>query len=276
MEFAKIDYLGLIAQLAERPVHIGEVSGSSPDEPTNNYMSQTRLPLSISVFFPCYNDSESIKKMVEDALLVVRKFTNDYEVIVVDDGSKDNSRKILLELAKKHRKLKLIFHEKNKGYGGALQSGFKAATKDLVFYTDGDGQYNVGELSLLLGLMSDDVDFVNGIKMSRHDPTYRIFMGNLYSFINRWLFWLPIYDVDCDFRLIRQKILKKIELKVSNGAVCVELVKKAQRVGAHFRQVSVHHYERRYGKSQFFRLDNLFLTFRELLVLWIKLVVFRF
>lgn len=239
-------------------------------------MFQTKSPLGISIFFPCYNDSKSIVKLVENAFLVVKKFTTDYEVIVVDDASKDDSRRCLLDLSKKYTNLKLVFHEKNKGYGGALQSGFKTATKDLVFYTDGDGQYDVQELSLLLVLMTDDVDFVNGIKMSRKDPTYRIFMGNFYSFISRWLFWLPIYDVDCDFRLIRQTILKKIKLKINNGAVCVELVKKAQRAGANFRQISVHHYERRHGKSQFFRFSNLLLTFKELVGLWIKLFVFRF
>lgn len=228
---------------------------------------------SISVFFPCYNDQKSIRRLVDDAFLTLRKITPDHEVIVIDDGSTDRSRVVLKNLAKKYRKLKLVFHEKNLGYGGALRSGFKTASKELIFYTDGDGQYDVKELPILLSLMTNDVDFVNGIKMSRHDPTYRIFLGNLYSFIARWLFFFPPYDVDCDFRLIRKSVLDKLSLNSNSGSICIELVKKAQRRGARFRQVSIHHYERRFGKSQFFRVERLFTTFMEVSQLWIRLML---
>lgn len=228
---------------------------------------------SISVFFPCYNDAKSIKKLIEDSVLVLKKLTSNYEVIVVDDGSKDSSRQVLKKLVLKYPKLKLVLHERNLGYGGALRSGFNTATKELVFYTDGDGQYDVRELPILLSLMTKDVDFVNGIKMSRHDPTYRIIIGNLYSFVARWMFFLRTYDVDCDFRLIRRELLKKIDLKSNSGSICVELVKKAQRSGGKFRQVSIHHRERRWGQSQFFRVDRIFITFFELGRLWIKLMV---
>lgn len=228
---------------------------------------------SISVFFPCYNDAESIKRLVEDAFLILKKLTPDYEIIVVDDGSTDSSRQVLKKLSLRHHRLKLVFHERNLGYGGALRTGFKTATKELVFYTDGDGQYDVKELPILLSLMTKDVDFINGIKMSRHDPTYRIFIGNLYSFVARWLFFLKTYDVDCDFRLIRQELLKKLDLKSNSGSICVELVKKAQRAGGKFRQVSVHHRERKWGQSQFFRIGRILTTFFELGRLWIKLMV---
>ncbi len=228
---------------------------------------------SLSIFFPCYNDEKSIGKLVTDATHVAQKLTDDFEIIVIDDGSTDKSREVLSDLAKENKNLKLIFHEKNIGYGGALQSGFKAASKDLVFYTDGDGQYDVKELPILFSLMTPDVDFINGIKMGRSDATYRIVIGNFYSLVIRWSFWLPITDVDCDFRLIRQSIVKKLNLTVTSGAICVELVKKAQRAGAKFRQVSVHHLERKHGNSQFFRVDRIFHTFWELGNLWIKLIL---
>ncbi|MBI2018638.1 glycosyltransferase family 2 protein [Candidatus Daviesbacteria bacterium] len=228
---------------------------------------------SVSIFFPCYNDRQSIGKLITDASETVRKFTKKYEVIVVDDGSTDGSRIYLNNLAKKYSYLKLIFHQQNLGYGGALRSGFKAAKNELIFYTDGDGQYDVSELSILLSLMSKDVDFINGMKMSRHDPTYRIVIGNLYSFFTRWLFWVPILDIDCDFRLIRKRVIKKLNLKCSSGAICIELVKKAQRTGAKFRQVSVHHLERRFGVSQFFRINRILITLSELLMLWLELML---
>lgn len=229
----------------------------------------------ISVFFPCYNDSKSIKKMVEDAFLTLKKISSDFEVIVIDDKSEDNSKEVLLKLTKKYPKLKLIFHEKNQGYGGALKSGFKTASKDLIFYTDGDGQYDVKELPILLMLMTENIDFVNGIKMTRHDYTYRIIIGNFYSFVMRWIFLLPIYDVDCDFRLIRKDLIQKINLESNSGSICVELVKKSKKIGAKFRQVSVHHYERKFGQSQFFRPSRIFSTLLELSHLWFKLIVIK-
>lgn len=225
---------------------------------------------SISVFFPCFNDAKSIGILVKDAFAILPSVSHDYEVIVVDDGSTDNSRQILQKLANRYSNLRVIYHPRNFGYGGALQTGFAAATKKLVFYTDGDGQYDVKELVLLLKLMTKDVNFVNGFKMSRQDPTYRIFLGNLYSFIVRWMFWCPIYDVDCDFRLVRRSLLKGIHLQCTSGAICLELIKQAQAVGAKFRQVSVHHYERRFGQSQFFRPWRLLHTLGELIWLWTK------
>lgn len=229
---------------------------------------------SISVFFPCYNDSKSISKLVINAFKTLRRLTNNYEVIVIDDCSIDNSRKVLKKLSKRYKKLKLVFHQKNQGYGGALKSGFKNSSKKLIFYTDGDGQYDVRELPILFSLMTDDVNFVNGIKMTRHDPSYRIVLGNLYSFFARWIFWLPTYDVDCDFRLIRKELAKKLDLKSNSGSICIELVKKSQRNGAKFRQVSVHHYPRRWGQSQFFRVSRLASTFLEISKLWVTLMVF--
>lgn len=227
----------------------------------------------ISVFFPCYNDSGSIGKLVENVLSLLPNLTKDYEVIIVDDGSTDKSREILKKLAKRRKAVKLVFHEKNKGYGGALKSGFREASKDLIFYTDGDGQYDPKELPILLSLMTNDVNFINGIKMTRHDPTHRIFLGNIYSFVARWIFWLPVYDVDCDFRLIQRDLIKKLKLQSNSGSICIEIVKKAQRAGGKFRQVSVHHYQRAWGQSQFFRPSRLASTFFELARLWIQLML---
>ncbi len=227
----------------------------------------------VSVFFPCYNDAKSIGGLVRDAHLILSRSLRDWEIIVINDGSTDDSARVLQELASRMPKLRIITHEGNKGYGAALRSGFDAAKKNLVFYTDGDGQYDAKDLAILLPLMTNDIDFVNGIKMGRQDPTYRIVLGNWYSLLARWMFWLPIYDVDCDFRLIRRSVLKKISLKSSSGAICVELVKKAERAGARFRQVSVHHYERRFGSSQFFRAGRLISTLFELLRLWFRVMV---
>ena len=232
----------------------------------------TRKP-GLSVFFPAYNDSGTIASLVISALRAARKLTSDFEVIVVNDGSADATAEIVDELARTYPEVKVVHHERNRGYGGALRSGFAAATKELVFYTDGDGQYDVGELPLLLMLLTPDTDFVNGMKMTRQDPPHRVFIGNLHRFITRWLFWLPINDVDCDFRLIRRSILDKIRLSISSGSICVELVKQAQRAGAQFREVSIHHYARRSGVSEFFTPRRIIHTYADLAVMWVELMI---
>jgi glycosyltransferase involved in cell wall biosynthesis len=228
---------------------------------------------SISAFFPCYNDSNTIGDLVIEAERQLQQLTDDYEIIVVNDGSSDNSADVLRALAAAVPRLRVVTHERNRGYGGALRSGFAAATKDLVFYTDGDGQYDVRELPILVMLLTDDTDFVNGIKMRRQDPTYRIHAGNLHRFLMRWLFWLPIDDVDCDFRLVRRRILEDIDLHSTSGSICVELVKHAQRAGAQFREVSVHHYARKYGRSEFFKPGKILSTYLHLAGMWLALMV---
>jgi glycosyltransferase involved in cell wall biosynthesis len=228
---------------------------------------------SISVFFPCYNDARTIGGLVERADSVLATLADDYEIIVVNDASPDDSAAVLRELAARLPRLVVVTHETNRGYGGALRSGFARAGKELVFYTDGDGQYDVGELPILLMLLTDDTHFVNGMKMTRHDPPYRVFIGNLHRFLTRWAFWLPITDVDCDFRLIRRTIVGQLALRSSSGSICVELVKQAQRAGARFREVSVHHYPRQHGESQFFTPTRILKTYLDLAVMWIELMI---
>jgi glycosyltransferase involved in cell wall biosynthesis len=167
----------------------------------------------------------------------------------------------------------VVTHSVNRGYGAALRSGFEHSTKELVFYTDGDGQYDVREIPILLMLLTDDTHVVNGMKMTRHDPPHRVFFGNLHRFATRWSFWLPINDVDCDFRLIRRSVLEKLRLSSSSGSICVELVKQAQRAGAQFREVSVHHYARRSGVSEFFTPRRILHTYADLAVMWVELMV---
>jgi glycosyltransferase involved in cell wall biosynthesis len=230
---------------------------------------------SISAFFPCYNDERSIAALVREADTQLRCATSDYEIIVVNDGSSDGSAAVLADIAREIPRLKVVTHPVNRGYGGALRSGFAAATKDVVFYTDGDGQYDVKELPIMLALLVDDTDFVNGMKMSRSDPAYRVFVGNLHKFVTRWAFWLPVDDVDCDFRLIRRWVLDRIELRSNSGSICVELVKRAQRAGARFRQVSVRHYSRQFGSSQFFRPGRILRTYADIAGMWFVLMLLR-
>jgi glycosyltransferase involved in cell wall biosynthesis len=228
---------------------------------------------SISAFFPCYNDAQTIGDLVLQVDDELRRLTDDYEIIVVNDGSRDASASTLTALQARVDRLRVVTHETNRGYGAALRSGFAHATRDLVFYTDGDGQYDVGELPILLMLLTDDTHVVNGMKMTRHDAPHRIFLGNLHRFLTRWAFWLPITDVDCDFRLIRRSVLDRIVLQSDSGSICVELVKRAERAGAQFREVSIHHYARRSGVSEFFTPKRILDTYVDLALMWVSLMV---
>ena len=227
---------------------------------------------SISAFFPCYNDKGTIDKLVKDVADVLKTLTNDFEVIVIDDGSTDGARDLLRGLEKELSYLKVVFHEKNQGYGGALQSGFKTASKDLIFYTDGDAQYDVKELPLLYEKMTDEIDFVNGFKIKRHDPWYRIVIGKIYHWIMKLMFGFKIRDVDCDFRIIRRCVFDKIDLKYKSGVICVEMITKFHQAGLKFNEVGVSHYNREYGHSQFFNFPRLFKVFINLFKLWWELI----
>ena len=228
---------------------------------------------SITVFFPAYNDGEIIGNLVLTSLNLLPQLTNDFEVIVVDDGSTDSTADVANRLANSYSAVKVVHHEKNRGYGAALRSGFTSAKKELVFYTDGDGQYDVRDLPELLSALGPHTDVVNGFKVQRSDSQSRQLLGGAYNRLARFLWKLPVRDVDCDFRLIRRGALDKIDLVSSSGTICVELVHKLQRAGCNFVEVPVRHYPRLYGRSQFFRPRPLAKTATELLWLWWRLIV---
>lgn len=200
----------------------------------------------------------------------------DYEVIVVNDGSHDDTGAVLDRLRIQYGpRLRIVTHPENRGYGGALRSGFSAARKEWVFYTDGDGQYDVGELPNLLAKAGPETGLANGYKLERHDPAHRIWIGRVYNFCARLLFRIRIRDIDCDYRLIRRSLLEKIHLTSTSGTICVELVRKLELSGCGVVEIGVHHYERRHGRSQFFRVRSLAVTFAQLLKLWVRLVILR-
>jgi glycosyltransferase involved in cell wall biosynthesis len=229
----------------------------------------------LSVFFPAYNDSGTIASMVIRTVKAAADLTSDFEIIVVDDGSADGTAEIADELARTYPQVRAVHHPTNRDYGAALRTGFRSATKELIFYTDGDGQYDPAELSALWAKMTPGTDLVNGYKISRSDPLHRVVIGRIYHHIVSALFGIRLRDVDCDFRLMRRSIFDRINLVKTSGIICVEMMKKIQDAGFRVVEVPVHHYHRVYGKSEFFNYRRLFRTGRDLLVLWYSLVVRR-
>jgi glycosyltransferase involved in cell wall biosynthesis len=229
--------------------------------------------LGLSIFFPAYNDSGTIASMVIRAVKAAAEVTPDYEVIIVDDGSADGTAEIADELARTYPNVRAIHHPTNRDYGAALQTGFRSATKDLIFYTDGDAQYDPAQLALLWPRMTPDVDIVNGYKISRSDPMHRVIIGRLYHHIVSVLFGLKMRDVDCDFRLMRREIFERIDLEKTSGVICLEMMKKVQDAGFRMVEVPVNHYHRAFGKSQFFNYRRLFRVAVDIARLWFALVI---
>jgi glycosyltransferase involved in cell wall biosynthesis len=232
-------------------------------------------PAGLSVFFPAYNDSGTIASMVIRAVQAASELTPDYEVIVVDDGSSDATAAVADELASKYSHVRVIHHDRNRGYGGALQTGIRSATKELIFYTDGDAQYDPAELALLWRSLTPEADIVNGYKISRSDPLHRIIIGRLYHHIVAVMFGLKMRDVDCDFRLMRRSMFERIDLEKTSGVICLEMMKKVQDAGFRMVEVPVHHFHRAYGKSQFFNFRRIAKTGIDVMRLWYALVIRR-
>ena len=236
-------------------------------------VSPPEKPTGLTVFFPAYNDSGTIASMVIRAVQAASELTADYEVIVVNDGSGDATAQIVDELARTYPRVRVVHHARNRGYGGALQTGFRSATKELIFYTDGDAQYDPAELAALWARMTPRVDLVNGYKMSRSDPMHRVVIGRVYHHLVSLMFGLTVRDVDCDFRLMRRAIFERIDLSKTSGVICLEMMKKIEDAGFRIVEVPVHHYHRAFGKSQFFNFRRIFRTGVDVLRLWYALVV---
>ena len=233
----------------------------------------SRKRVGLSVVFPAYNDAGTIASMVVAARVAARRLADDYEIVVVNDGSADHTAEVLSELESVFPELRVVHHAKNRGYGGALRSGFQTATKELIFYTDGDAQYDPREMESLFAVWGEGSDFVNGVKMGRSDPFHRAIIGRIYHWFVRIAFGLDLKDVDCDFRLFRRAIFDRVELTKDSGVICVELMKKVQDHGFRIQQVPVHHYHRVYGRSQFFNFPRVARTLLDLARLWNDLVI---
>src|SRR5439155_16585271 len=226
---------------------------------------------SITAFFPCYNDAGTIASVVIAADRTLRDLTDDYEIIVGNDASTDNSAEILDELCELYPRLRVLHHAFNRDYGGNLRSMFLAATKDLIFYTDGDAEYDSAELAMLYAHLGPDVDVVQGWKIGRGDPMHRRIIGRVYHhFVKVW-FGLHLRDVDCDFRLFRRHVLESFPLESNSGCITVEMMTRIEQGGFRVQEVPVHHYHRAFGQSQFFNFGRVARTLLELSGLWLKL-----
>ncbi len=220
--------------------------------------------VSISVFFPCYNEQDNITRVVEQALTVLEKLNADFEVIIVNDGSSDSTGQIAEEIAGQKDRVKVVHHRTNLGYGAALQSGFKAATKELVFYTDGDGQFDINEMPPLLRLM-EQYDIVSCYRLNRQDNLVRKINGWCWTKLVCLLFGMKIRDIDCAFKLYKREIFDNIKVVSTGALIDAEILARAVRKGYRVTQQGIHHYPRTAGAQTGANLRVILRAFKELL-----------
>ncbi len=237
-------------------------------EPVNTDLHSDQWGVnSISVFFPCFNEQENVARTVEQALNVLEKLNIDFEIIIVDDGSSDDTGKIADEISSQNDRIKAVHHERNLGYGAALQSGFKAATKELVFYTDGDGQFDINEMPPLLPLMKQ-FDIVSCYRLKRQDSFIRKINGWCWTKLVCLLFGLRVRDIDCAFKLYKREIFKKIKMTSIGALIDTEILARAKNKGYRITQKGVHHFPRSAGEQTGANIGVIFRAFRELFKLY--------
>ena len=235
-------------------------------------MESTELKTeSLSIFFPAYNDAATIGNLVTSFLEEGRHYAENIEVIVVNDGSSDDTAAVLNDLALQLPELRVIHHPENRGYGAALITGFMHCRSEMIFYTDGDAQYRASDLHSLFAALTPETDVVNGYKIARSDNFVRVLVGNLYKCLTRLCFGIRMRDVDCDYRLIRRKAMEPFQLKSATGVICTEMVYQWQKHRCRIAEVPVHHYPREHGSSQFFSLRHLRNAVFGLIGLWFRL-----
>lgn len=222
--------------------------------------------LSISVFFPCYNEQANVKGVVTKALDLLRKLNADFEIIIVNDGSTDQTARIAEEVASEDERVKVVHHSENLGYGAALQSGFRAASKELVFYTDGDGQFDINEMPALLPLMQD-YDVVSCYRLNRQDSPVRKFNAWCWTKLVCLLFHMKLRDIDCAFKLYKTKILENVQMRSTGALIDAEMLGRMTRKGYKVVQSPVHHYPRTGGRQTGANIKVIFRAFKELLKL---------
>ncbi|UCC22953.1 MAG: glycosyltransferase family 2 protein [Planctomycetota bacterium] len=232
--------------------------------------SRGQVPASVSVFFPCYNEQDNVARVVEQALAVLKKLNADFEVIIVDDGSSDATGRIADEISQSDGRIKVVHHPTNLGYGAALQSGFKAATKEFVFYTDGDGQFDINEMPPLLPLMAQ-YDIVSCYRLNRRDPFIRKVNGWCWTKLVCLLFGMKIRDIDCAFKLYKREIFDNIELTSAGALIDTEILARAIRRDYRITQRGVHHHPRTAGAQTGANLRVICRAFKELFKLRSKI-----
>jgi hypothetical protein len=248
----------LLRRQADRAVQLRRQQASSPAFP---------MATPLSLCFPCYNEQDVITDVLRGALAVLPAFLDEFEIIVVDDGSQDATSSVVQLIADEDDRVRLVRHEENRGYGAAVTSALRAAHGELICFSDGDGQFNMLDLLTLLA-QADKADIVVGYRQSRADNGLRKFNSNSWKWLIRCLMGLKIRDLDCAFKLFPRWVVECLQLKAEGACISAEIMSQCMRGGVAIAEVPVNHYPRSAGKPTGANLNVILKAFRELPIVW--------
>ncbi len=221
-----------------------------------------QLP-ALSIFFPCYNEEANVERLTRACLDAARKHAETFEIIIVNDGSKDATAQIADRLASENPEVRAVHNNPNLGYGGAVARGLRESKKEWIFFTDGDGQFDVNEIGKLVELL-DQCDFAVGYRIKRADPFVRKLNAFCWGTLVRMLFGLKVRDIDCAFKLLPKSLIDSIELKSTGALISTELLARAKYRGLRIAEVGVNHYPRVAGQQTGANIKVILRAFREL------------
>jgi glycosyltransferase involved in cell wall biosynthesis len=221
----------------------------------------------LSLCLPAYNEQANIESTLDAACVILPEFVADYEIVVVDDGSKDETARVVAEYSRRNARVRLVQHERNRGYGGAVTSGLRAATGDLVIFTDSDGQFSLLDLPQVLAQLGDR-DLVVGYRFQRADKRIRLLNAWAWNRLVRLVLGVRVRDLDCAFKLFRRELVERLQLTASGACINAEILAQCVRSGLAFREVPVTHYPRYQGAATGANLKVIAKAFRELPRLW--------
>jgi len=252
------------------------VAPETEDEPSRDRGNARpgRIPGSLSLILPAHNEEANIGIVVERALETLPGFVDDFEVIVVDDGSRDGTGRIVDAWAATYSRVRVVRHGRNRGYGAALTSGFGVSSGDYVMFMDADRQFDIADLALLAPFVGA-FDVVAGFRMERNDPLHRRVFAEIFNVTVRVLFGVHLRDIDCAFKVIRGDLIRSLDLSAPGALINTEIQAKARRQGATLQQVGVHHYPRVAGSATGGSRRVILRAMRETVVLWWRLHAYR-
>jgi glycosyltransferase involved in cell wall biosynthesis len=225
---------------------------------------------SLSLVLPAHNEAGNIEGVVNRALEVLPSLCSEFEIVIVNDGSVDGTREIAGRLAETHVSVVAIHHERNRGYGGALLTGFAAATGDWVMLMDADRQFDPADLVFLAPFVGT-YDLVAGYRIRRQDPPHRLLYAWIFKLAVRLLFGLRFRDIDCAFKVMRGDLLREIELTSPGALISTELLTRAVRAGVTWTEVGVNHYPRAAGEQSGGSASVVFRAMKDILLLWYRI-----
>ena len=228
--------------------------------------NRPRFDVSLSVFFPCYNEEANVERVALKTRGVLEKLVADWEIILVNDGSKDGTGEIIDRLGAQDPRIRPVHHPVNGGYGAALKTGFRSAAKQYVFFTDGDGQFDIAEVERLLERIGQ-ADIICGIREHRQDKLIRKINSACWAWLVQRVLSFRCPDVDCAFKLFKRDFFDKVELKSNGALISAEILARAEHLGYTTTSLPVTHLPRIAGAATGAKFSVIFKAFRELLKL---------